>query len=446
MSDRLPYESIGPAVSPDEDIDTDRLTRAPLHWSEPDGFAAAINQPCSSDRVADLITELAHLVPGGYAHPASGPAPQPTTSIYSDELEAYFAAMDHHGLSGRTHLFPTAGPIDRDTAWTVRAALTNRERINAGRIGRSPSPHRYWVTGLFPITAREHWGLAVDVSDSSTRGSVWSYYGGEDTLMHEFDSLCDFLTAAVEAYRESTTLQGYYLEVADGAPRWLIPDRHSGALLPEPRDLGESDNGDDNPAVPLAGRSAETPPGEDIPDLYRRIVTRLLPSHFEQALRDTGFEWRAHPEFTGEYLIYRDARLNTGDSRSAAMPGHIALRLAVPVEAALTTLAQLGTEQDLWYFREFEEKLRPHDGRLSAEAFEDLLRSAFKDRAASLADSLVSTRVAIGDMEVSAHHELTSFDVIFEPDMSYHTQAHFDGVQWGPISDLLAERPGGEKA
>lgn len=424
----------------EEEIDPNRLARAQLYWSDPDGFADAINPPCRPDRVADLITELAHLVPDGYAHPASGPVPQPAPTKYPDELKIYFAAMDHYGLTGRTHLFPAAGPIDRDTAIAIRAALTDRERTNAGRIGRSPSPHRYWVTGLFPITARGHWGLAVDVSTADTRGSVWSYFGGEDTLMHEFDSLCDLLAAAVEAYRESTTLQGYHLDIADGAPRWLIPDRHSGALLPEPRDLGAL--GNDDAATPV-GMPPEMPPGESDPDFYYRIVTRLLPSHFEQALRDSGVEWRAEPEFRGEYLIYRGARLNTNDSRSAATPGHIALRFAVPVEAALTTLAQLGTEQDLWYFREFEDELRPHHGRLSGEAFEDLLRRAFKDRAASLASSLVSTREAIGGMRVSADHELTSFDIIFEPDLSFTTQAHFDGVHWGPISDLLADDSGG---
>lgn len=426
---------------PDDEIDPDRLGRAQLYWTEPDGFANAVNPPCRPDRVASLITELAQLVPDGYAHSTSGPVPQPSPTKYPDELETYFAAMEHHGLTGRTHLFPAAGPIDRDDAIAIRAALNGRERTNAGRIGRSPSSRRFWVTGLFPITARGHWGLAVDVSTADTRGSVWSYFGGEDTLMHEFDSLCDFLAAAVGAYRESTTLQGYHLDIADGAPRWLIPDRDSGALLPEPRDLGAL--GNDDAATLVVGMPPEMPPGEGDPDFYYRIVTRLLPSHFEQALRDSGVEWRAEPEFRGEYLIYRGARLNTNDSRSAATPGHIALRFAVPVEAALTALAQLGTEQDLWYFREFEDKLRPHHGRLSGEAFEDLLRRAFKDRAASLASSLVSTREAIGGMRVSADHELTSFDIIFEPDLSFNTQAHFDGVQWGPISDLLADDPGG---
>ena len=222
---------------PDDEIDPDRLARAQLYWTDPDGFADTVNPPCRPDRVAGLITELAQLVPNGYAHLSDEPVPQPAPTKYPDELETYFAAMDHHGLTGQTHLFPAAGPIDRDSAATIRAALTDRERTNVGRIGRSPSNRRYWVTGLFPITARGHWGLAVDVSNTSTRGSVWSYYGGEDTLMHEFDSLCDFLTAAVEAYRDANTLRGYHLDTNHGAPRWFVPDRASGSLLPEPRDL-----------------------------------------------------------------------------------------------------------------------------------------------------------------------------------------------------------------
>lgn len=222
---------------PDSEVDLNRLERAQLYWTDPGGFAKLTPPPCETDRVNDLITELAHLVPNGYSHPASGPVPTLSPTKYPDELETYFAAMDHHGLTGRTHLFPAAGPIDRNTASTIRAELTDRERTNAGRIGRSPSPHRYWVTGLFPITANGHWGLAVDVSAADTRGSVWSYYGGEDTLMHEFDSLCDFLTAAVHAYRDSDTLRSYHLDNSHDAPRWLIPDRASGSLVPEPRDL-----------------------------------------------------------------------------------------------------------------------------------------------------------------------------------------------------------------
>lgn len=222
---------------PDDEIDPDRLTRAQLYWTDPDGFADAVNPPCRPDRVADLVTELAQLVPNGYARPSDKPVPQTAPTKYPDELETYFTAIDHHGLTGQTHLFPAAGPIDRDTAAMIRAALTNRERTNAGRIGRSPSNRRYWVTGLFPITARGHWGLAVDVSNTSSRGSVWSFYGGEDTLMHEFDSLCDFLTAAVEAYRDANTLRGYHLDTNRGTPHWLVPDRASGSLLPEPRDL-----------------------------------------------------------------------------------------------------------------------------------------------------------------------------------------------------------------
>ena len=222
---------------PDDEIDPDRLARAQLYWTDPDGFTDAVNPPCRPDRVAGLITELAQLVPNGYAHLSDEPVPQPAPTKYPDELETYFAAMDHHGLTGQTHLFPAAGPIDRDSAATIRAALTDRERTNVGRIGRSPSNRRYWVSGLFPITARGHWGLAVDVSTADTRGSVWSFYGGEDTLMHEFESLCDFLTAAVEAYRDANTLRGYHLDTNHGAPRWFVPDRASGSLLPEPRDL-----------------------------------------------------------------------------------------------------------------------------------------------------------------------------------------------------------------
>lgn len=222
---------------PDEQFDAERHERAQLFQTDPQAYRDTYDPACTARRIATLISDLARAVPAGYAHPRDTDVPDPEATKYPDTLEMYFAAMDHHGLTGQTHLFPSAGPISRDEALQIRAALTDRERTNAGRIARSPSPHRYWVTGLFPITARGHWGLAVDVSTSATRGSLWAYYGGEDTLMKIADSLCDYLDDAVTAYRTGGTLQRYVLNTDTGQPRWYIPDRNSNTLIPEPRDL-----------------------------------------------------------------------------------------------------------------------------------------------------------------------------------------------------------------
>ena len=225
---------------PESDIDNERAALGQEFWADPEAFAARNCPQCSAERVVTLIEQLASVVPTGYSTLPDTSVPNPDTTKYPAVLEAYFAATEHFGLVGRTHLFPSAGPISRQQALEIRKELTARERDAAGRVARYPSPYKHWVTGLFPITARGNWGIAMDVSTSSTRGSLWAYFGGEDSLLEVSDSLCQFLAEAVEAYSSGTTFEGCVLDrdsLRTASPRWLVQDKYSGELLPEPRDL-----------------------------------------------------------------------------------------------------------------------------------------------------------------------------------------------------------------